>query len=107
MAIDQRDAAGKLADLRQKLPRPLIDHGRDMAQAVALGDRDMAGEDHEHSGTRLAGFEQPFSVVIRPELAEPAHPRDFGRCQRWESLLKTREYPPRTHTRRACRSVLC
>ena len=107
MAVDQRDAAGKLADFGQKLPRPLIDHGRDMAQAVALGDRDMAGEHHEHAGTGLAGLEQSLAVAIRPELAEPAHPRDFGRCQRGKGLLETRENPSRTHARRACRSVLC
>ena len=42
MAVDQRDAARELADFGEKLTRPLIDHRRDMAEAIALGDRDMA-----------------------------------------------------------------
>ena len=61
-AIDQRDPARELADLGQKLPRALIDHRRDMAETVALGDRDMAGQEHEHAGTGLAGLEQKFAV---------------------------------------------
>ena len=35
-AVDQRDAAGKLADFGEKLSRPLVDDRRDMAEAVAL-----------------------------------------------------------------------
>ena len=62
MAIDQRDAAGELADFGKELARPLIDHRRDMTEAVALGDGDMAGQDHEHAGPGLAGFEQFFAV---------------------------------------------
>ncbi len=62
MAVDQRDAAGELADLGQKLPRPLVDDRRDMAEAVALGDRDMARQHHEHAGAELAGLEQGFAV---------------------------------------------
>ena len=42
MAVDQCGTARKLANLGQKLPRPLIDDGRDMTEAVALGDRDIA-----------------------------------------------------------------
>ena len=64
MAVDQRDAARELADLGEKLTRPLIDHRRDMAKAVALGDRDMAGQHHEHAGSGLAGLEQPFAVLV-------------------------------------------
>ena len=63
MAIDQRDAAGELADLGEKLTRPLIDHRRDMAEAVALGDGDMAGQHDEHAGSGLAGLEQLFAVA--------------------------------------------
>ena len=64
MAVDQRDAAGELADLGQKLPRPLIDDRRDMAEPVALGDRDMARQHHEHAGPGLAGLEQHFAVPV-------------------------------------------
>ena len=77
MAVDQRDAAGKLADLGQKLPRALVDDRSDMAEAVALGDRDMARQHHEHAGTGLAGLEQRFAVLVGAQLPEPAHALDF------------------------------
>ena len=57
MAVDQRDAAGELADLGQKLPGPLVDHRRDVAKTIALGDRDMTGKHDEHAGSGLAGLE--------------------------------------------------
>ena len=95
MAVDQRDAAGELADLGEKLPRPLVDHRRDVAEAVALGDRDMAGQHHEHAGPGLAGFEQHFAVLVTAQLAEPAHARDFLRRQRRKGLLEA--------GKRACR----
>jgi hypothetical protein len=63
VAVDQRDAAGELADLGQELTRALIDHRRDMAKAVALGDRDFARQYHEHAGPRLAGLEQRCAVL--------------------------------------------
>ena len=91
MAVDQRDAAGELADLGQELPRPLIDDRRDMAEAVALGDRDMARQHHEHARPRLAGFEQHFAVLVDAHLAEPAHAVDFVRRQRRKGLLRARK----------------
>ena len=62
-----------------------------MAEAVALGDRDMAGQHHEHAGSGLAGLEQHFAVLVTPEFAEPAHARDFLRRQRREGLLMARK----------------
>src|SRR5260370_23820876 len=59
MAIDQRDAARELADFGEELTGPLIDDRRDMAEAVALGDRNMAGQHDKHARSGLAGFEQP------------------------------------------------
>ena len=91
MAVDQRDATGELADLGQELPRPLIDHRRDMAEAVALGDRDMARQHHEHAGPRLAGLEQRFAVLVDAHLAEPAHALDFVPGQRRKGLLVARK----------------
>src|SRR5882757_6942682 len=73
MAVDQRDAAGKLADLGQKLPRTLIDHGRDMAEAG------------------LAGLEQSFAVLVAAQFAEPAHALDLVARQRRKSLLEARK----------------
>ena len=57
VTIDQRDAARQLTDFGQELPGSLIDHRCDMAEPVALGDRDMAGQQDKHSRTRLAGLE--------------------------------------------------
>jgi hypothetical protein len=56
VAVDQGDAAGKLADLGQELARPLFDDGRDVPKAVALRDCDMAGQNDKHSRSDLAGF---------------------------------------------------
>ena len=91
MAIDQRGAARELADFGEKLTRPLLDHRRDVTEAVALADRDMAGQDDEHARAGLAGFEQSFAVLVASHLAEPAHPRDLLRRQRRERLLVTRK----------------
>ena len=91
MAVDQRDTAGKLADLGHKLPRPLIDDRSDMAEAVAQGDRDMARQHHEHAGAGLAGFEQRFAVFIGSQFPEPAHALDFVMRQRRKRLLVTRK----------------
>ena len=91
VAVDQRDAAGKLADLGQKLPGPLIDHRRDVAEAVALGDRDMTGKHDEHAGSGLAGLEQFFAWLVGLDVAEPAHARDLWRRQHRKRLLVARE----------------
>jgi len=88
MAIDQRDPARELTDFSEKLTRPLIDDRRDVTEAVALADRDMARQNDEHARSRLAGLEQFFAILVISDLAEPAHPRDFLRRQRRECLLK-------------------
>ena len=62
MAVDQRDAPRKLADLGQELPRPLIEQRRDMAEPVAERDRDMSRQHHEHAGTGLAGLKQRLAI---------------------------------------------
>ena len=91
VAVDQRDAAGELADLGEKLAGPLIDHRRDVAEAVALGDRDMARQHDEHAGPGLAGLEQRLAVLEAAQFAEPAHARDFVRRQRRKGLLVARK----------------
>ena len=105
MAIDQRDAARELADLGQKLPRPLVDHRRDMAETIALGDRDMARQHHEHAGAGLAGFEQRLAMTKAARLAEPAHALDLGQRQRGERLLMARKNERRRAGRRTGRGV--
>ena len=87
MTVDQRDAAGELADLGQKLSRSLIDDRRDAPKAVALGDHDIARQHHEHAGAGLAGLEQCFAVLVAADLAEPAHALDFLRRQGRKGLL--------------------
>ena len=54
MAVDQRRLAGQRADLGEELARTLLDHRRDMAEAVMLGDRDVAGE-HRRTCPATAG----------------------------------------------------
>ena len=97
MAVDQRDAAGKLADLGQELPRPLIDHRRDMAEAVALGDRDMARQHHEHAGAGLAGLEQRLAV---PEACAL---RRTGACARFRAASASEMSARGAETRRSSR----
>ncbi len=89
-AIDQRDPAGKLADFGQKLSRPLVDHRRHMAEPVALGDGDMAGQQHEHARAGLAGFEQHLAVAVALDFAEPAHALDLGGRERRKRLVVAR-----------------
>ena len=91
MAVDQRDAARELADFGEELARPLVDDRRDVSEAIALGDRNMAGKHDKHARSGLAGLEQHFAVPVSSDVAEPAHPRDFLRRQRRKCLFVTRE----------------
>ena len=75
-AIDQRDAAGELAELSEELSRPLIDDRRDMAEAVALGDRDMAGQDRRTCPARACR-----SRTVSRRACSCA-PRRTGACAR-------------------------
>ena len=79
MAVDQRDAAGELADLGQELARPLIDHRRDMAEPVALGDRDMPDSTTNMPGPGLPVSNSVSPCLIGAQLAEAAHAVDFMR----------------------------
>ena len=56
-AVHQRRAPGKLTDLGQELTCALLGDGSDMAQAVALGDRDKARQHDEHAGPDFSRFE--------------------------------------------------
>ena len=40
----------------------MIDDRIDMAEAIALGDHDMARQDDDHAGTDLAGFDDQLTV---------------------------------------------
>src|SRR5258708_29297237 len=91
MAIDQCGPAGELADFGEKLTRSLIDHRRDVTEAVALANRDMPGQDDEHPRSGLAGLEQSFAILVTAQLAEAAHARDLWWRQRRECLLETRK----------------
>ena len=99
MSIDQRNATGELSDFGKKLSRALIDHGRDVPEAIALGNRHMAGQQDEHAGARFTGLEQLFAVLVTLDLAEPAHPRDLVRRQRRKRLLMTRKRAGRRSAR--------
>src|SRR3954447_26438552 len=91
MAIDQRDAARELPDFGEELPRPLIDDGGDVTEAIALGDRNMPGQHDEHARSGLAGLEQFFAWLVGLDVAEPAHARDLWRRQHRKRLLVARE----------------
>ena len=95
--IDQRDAAGELADLGDELPCPLLHDRRDVAETVAFGDRDMARQHDEHAASGLAGLEHQLAVGKGFELAEAAHACDLGFGQGRESLLRAREGAGRSH----------
>ena len=91
VTVDQRDPPGQLTDLGEELARPLVDDGADMAEAIALRDRDMAGEDDEHARPGLAGFEQTLAVLVGSRFTEPPDPLDLLRRQRRECLLVPRK----------------
>ena len=105
MAVDQRDAAGKLADLGQKLSRALVDDRSDMAEAVTLGDGDVAGEHDEHPRPHLAGLEQRFAGLVGAQLPETAHAGDFVMGERRECLFVTRKRGGSRADRRTGRDV--
>ncbi|MFK4386087.1 hypothetical protein ABIA40_005495 [Bradyrhizobium sp. USDA 223] len=86
-AVDQRRPARELAELGQELPRPLIDHRRDVTETVALGDGDVARQHHEHAGPGLAGLEQQLAVRVGADFAEVPDPFDLGGRQRRKGLL--------------------
>src|SRR5438034_3396459 len=89
MSADKRDAAVKLAYLGQKLSRTLVDDRSDVAEAVTLGDGDMAGEHDEHPRPHLAGLEQRFAGLVGAQLPETAHACDFVMGERRECLFVT------------------
>src|SRR5260370_25127013 len=91
MAIDQRGPAGELADFGEKLTRSLLDHRRHVPEAIALANRNMPGQDDEHSGSGLAGFDQPFAILVTAQFAEAAHARDLLWRQPRAGLLETRK----------------
>ena len=78
-AVDQRIAAGELADLGEELPGALLEDRRDVAKPVALRDGDMAGKQHEHARRRPAGFEEQ-----RPAQGNGG-PRRTGAVDRFRS----------------------
>src|SRR6476659_7370548 len=91
MAVDQRDAAGELADLGQELTGTVLEQWGEMTETVAQRDRDMPRQHHEHAGTGLAGFTQRLPIPEGAQFAEPAHALDFVLGQRREGLLVARE----------------
>ena len=100
MTINQRDTAGELPDFSEELSWSLIDHGRDVTEPIALGDRYMAGQDHEHARSRFTRFEQLFTVSVTLDLAEATHARDLTWCERWKRLLAARKRARQPRDRR-------
>ena len=90
VASTSAGAVGELPDLGQELTGALLGDGRDMAQAVALGDRHCAREDHKHAGRRLAGLEQLPAAGVFAQSSEAAQPLDLARGQSWKGLIVAR-----------------
>jgi len=86
-AIDQGRAVGELTDLGHELAWPLLGDGRYMADAVALRDRDMARQNHEHAGGGLARLEQFLAVGIAAQRSKTAQALDFLRAQGRECVI--------------------
>ena len=100
MTIDQRDTAGELPDFSEELSWSLIDHGRDVAEAITLGDRNMAGQDHEHARSRFTRFEQLFTISVTLDVTEATHARDLAWRQRRKRLLVARKRASQPRGRR-------
>ena len=90
-SVDKRRARGKLADVREELTLALLGDRRQMAQAVALGERDQALEHDEHAGTDLSRFEQFLPVRIFAHRPVAPQSIDFLRGQRGKGLLVARQ----------------
>lgn len=90
MAVHQRRPRRELADLGQKMAGPMLDHRLAPPQSVALGDRDLPRQKHEHPRRGLARLEQRLAVRIGDRLTESPQPIDLGRCQDREGLLRPR-----------------
>ena len=93
-AVDQRGAVRKLSDFSQELARALLRHWRYVADAVALGYRDVAGEHDVHTWIGFAGFDQFFAVGVAMQRAEAAQPIDFLRRQDREGFVIARRHRP-------------
>ena len=87
VAVDQGGASGQRADLGQELAGTLIDDGRDVAEAVALGDRHVAADDDEHAAAEVAGLEQGLAIAVAVDRTEPPQPLDFQCRQHREHLI--------------------
>ena len=90
-SVDKRRARGKLADVGEKLTLALLGDRRQMAQAVALGQRHQALEHDEHAGTDLSRFEQFLAVRIFAHRPVAPQSVDLRRGQRGKRLLVARQ----------------
>ena len=75
--VHQRCAPGKLTDLGQELTCALLGDGSDMAQAVALGDRNKARQHDEHAGPDFSRFEELLPVRVFAQRPVASQSIDF------------------------------
>ena len=83
-------AARQLRDLRGELARTLTDDRHDVAEPVAMRDREDALQHDEHAGPGLAGREQARALRIAAHGAEAADARDLRVGQDREDLMAAR-----------------
>ena len=84
--VDERGPAAELADLAQETARAVPVDRRHVAEAVALGDGDLAAEDQGHAHAGIAGTHDPLALGIAPEPAEARDARDVGDAERGKHL---------------------
>ena len=77
----------KRPDLGQELAGTLIHDRRDVSEAVALGDGDVAADDDEHAAADVAGPEQQLAVAVAADRSEASQPLDFRRRQLGKHLI--------------------
>src|SRR5262249_16323235 len=85
--IRERRPAGHLRQFAEELTRTMCNDFAMLAEAVVLGDLDLAARDDNEAGSDLAGGEELVARLENTALAEPAHPLDLERFEIGEHLI--------------------
>jgi hypothetical protein len=90
--IDERRAVPELAHLTNELAGALFQERADVAQAVALGEGHVAGQQHEHTWTGLSGLDESLAIYIPPHSSEPTEAIDVIGRECRERLIIARSF---------------
>jgi hypothetical protein len=105
VGVDQRDAARETRNLAEKLP---LRHGGDridVAEAIALRDRDAALKHDVHAGPGLARLDDTRATRVAMHVAEAHHPRDVGLREHRKHLVLARSQVVRQLSHRSLSAV--